>query len=260
MSLLGHRLSGRKHLLEHGKRSHHSTTGKFSKAPHKPFTIHGPNLVQNDVHRPSLEPTCHTKRLSMSPGCEGCNDECPRVRVQFIRRHNHARASFANLVAPSRVQMNQIRNKNFHAPGTESTPVPARRSMPNAPVRAAAGSSRCPPAPRGDRRRPFRYPLSAPAAPPPRTRPTTSASRHPPTLACLPTHGSVPAPHSGAAAAPAHGPARASTPRRSRCTRIRCTTLGSVNGPSRSGRRGGRLRRPGSLRAGRCPGGGPVRT
>src|SRR5205814_4058879 len=37
--------------------------------------------------------------------------------------------------------------------------------------------------------------------------------------------------HAGAAAAPAHGPARASTPRRSRWARMRLTTEGSVTNP-----------------------------
>ena len=149
-----------------------------------------------------------------------------RDRAAFFEARSTSRAPNREEGSAMRVVRN--RNKNFHARGTESTPVPARRSMPNAPVRAAAGSSRRPPPIRGDRRRPFRHPWSAPAAPPPRTRPTTSASRHPPTLAFLPTHCSVPARHPGAAPAPARGPARASTARRSRCARMRRTTAGSV--------------------------------
>ena len=104
--------------------------------------------------------------------------------------------------------------------------------MPSTPVCATAGSSSHPPFIRGGRRRPFRLPWSAPRAPPPRTRPTTSASRRPPTLGFLshPWHRTC-APHPGAPVAPAHGPSRVSTACRSRCARICRTTRDSVTNP-----------------------------
>lgn len=51
----------------------------------KTIPINSPQLIGYNVAVFAIKPATHTKRISMTAGCEGCNNKSAKVSIQFIR-------------------------------------------------------------------------------------------------------------------------------------------------------------------------------
>ncbi len=95
------------HLLEHLEDLRECCGGEAPQTAHQTLVIYRADLVENNVSSSSPKPAWHSKWVGVAPSRNGRDNECPQIRVEFIRRDDHTWASLADFATPRRVEIDQ---------------------------------------------------------------------------------------------------------------------------------------------------------
>jgi len=72
------------------------------------------NLVKNHVADAASKPARQPKGIAVAAGRKGCDDKCPQVGVQFVRRNDYTGAGFPDLGA---AEKRRVKSSHFTVTG-----------------------------------------------------------------------------------------------------------------------------------------------